>query len=685
MIPAVVACMSIGLAAQQPPVFRGGTDLVEVDVVVRGDGGHFISDLSAGDFTVAEGGEPQHIEQFYLHITDATSLPPGATPRPLGTTPATGAARIFIVVFDDRHLTAAGFKRTQSAAEALFARQFRSGDIGGVVVAGRMVNDRLTTNREELLQAVRNAHPNLASAARLFDLHQWPRLSDVEAVRIDNDNDATVLDEAIRRACADDPSLCQLAPDAVRAKAQQLSAETHAESAQIVQILASTLKGLARFEGRKTILLMSEGFIAEETWPLVADAVGLAARVNARIYSLDARGLDRSLRSVSDVDPGGDDANARMLEQMDFGADSINSLAVDTGGFVIRNTNQFDKAIDRIGDDANNYYVLAYRPKARPDGKFHSIRVTVKRRGVSVRSRRGYIAEPRASSAPVANTAPETEAPARSEPRVSDAPDRLPDSVAAAPERAARGEVVSPGVSDGAPTAADAAAAPPHVRPHASENVHRLAPSSSTDKDATDGWDAFQRGDVDTAYARLSAAAARSDAEVWVHYTLGISSYALARYKDASDAWEHVRAGAADFEPVYFDLIDAYLQQRDFDRAIRIARGALDRWPQDAEIYQALGVVQTVRGSLDDAIKSFQSAMSLAPADPNAYFNLGKAMELRYFKSRRYVDQLRRWVSNEKDRAAAIENYQRHVDLHGVYADAARAGLQRLQWVPTPK
>jgi VWFA-related protein len=685
MIPAVVACMSIGLAAQQQsPVFRGGTDLVEVDVVVRGEGGRFVSDLSPDDFTVVEGGEPQRIEQFDLHVSDATSLPPGATRRPAGTTPAAGAARIFIVVFDDRHLTAAGFKRTQSAAEALFARQFRSGDIGGVVVAGRMVNDRLTTNREELLQAVRTAHPSLTSAARVFDLRQWPRLSDVEAIRIDNDNDATVLDEAIRRACADDPSLCRIAPDAVRAKAQQLAAETRAESAQIVQILASTLKGLARFEGRKSILLMSEGFIAEETWPLVADAVGLAARVNARIYSLDARGLDRSLRSVLDVDPGGDDANARMLEQMDFGADSINSLAVDTGGFVIRNTNQFDKAIDRIGDDANNYYVLAYRPNARPDGKFHSIRVTVKRRGVSVRARRGYVAAPRLSSAPVAGTAPETEASARSEPPVSDASDRLPDSAASALD-AARDAIVSPGVPDRAPAAADGAVVPPHVRPRATENVHRLAPSSSTDKEATDGWNAFQRGDVDTAYARLSAAAARSDAEVWVHYTLGISSYALARYKDASDAWEHVRAGAADFEPVYFDLIDAYLQQRDFDRAIRIARGALDRWPQDAEIYQALGVVQTVRGSLDDAIKSFQSAVSLAPGDPNAYFNLGKAMELRYFKSRRYVDQLRRWVSNEKDRAAAIENYQRHVDLHGVYADAARAGLQRLQWVPTPK
>ena len=71
--------------------------------------------------------------------------------------------------------------------------------------------------------------------------------------------------------------------------------------------------------------------------------------------------------------------------------------------------------------------------------------------------------------------------------------------------------------------------------------------------------------------------------------------------------------------------------------------------------------------------------------DANTYFNLGEAMELRYFKSRRYVDQLRRWVSNEADRTEAIDNYRRHIELKGVYADSARAGLQRLEWVSRPK
>src|SRR5262249_25910223 len=151
---------------------------------------------------------------------------------------------------------------------------------------------------------------------------------------------------------------------------------------------------------------------------------------------------------------------------------------------------------------------------------------------------------------------------------------------------------------------------------------------------------------------------------------------------DAAQSWERVRDGATDFEPVYFDLIDAYLQLKEHDHSIRIARAGLERWPQDAELFEALGVVQTVRGSLDDAIKSFQAAVAIAPSDATGYFNVAKAMELRYFRSRRYVAQLRKWVANDADRQPAIEHYERYLALTGPYGDAARAGLTRLNWVP---
>jgi tetratricopeptide (TPR) repeat protein len=180
-------------------------------------------------------------------------------------------------------------------------------------------------------------------------------------------------------------------------------------------------------------------------------------------------------------------------------------------------------------------------------------------------------------------------------------------------------------------------------------------------------------------------AAARPSAHAWVHYALGQASYALARYADAVAAWEKVRTAAPEFEPVYFDLVDGYLQVKDYDQAIRVLRDAKGRWPRDPEVINALGVVQTTRGALDDAIKSFQEAVAVAPADTIGYFNLGRAFEMRYARTRRWVQQIRQWVSNEADRKAAIENYERYLAAGGPYADSAREGLARLKFVPGAK
>lgn len=665
--------------SQQPPVFRGGTDLVEVDVVVHDKSGAFVSDLSADDFIVEDAGKPQPVLQFYLHV----STPASWTDRNAssiraeagGPTQSAGP-RVFVVVFDDAHLTPAGFKRTQDAALKLFQQQFRAGDVGGVVAGGRMAKNRLSTDREELIKAVKDAKPNATKNLRLIAEQQWPRLTEVEAVRIVENADRIVLEEAVRRACDDDPSLCpRIDPEpSVRSKASELAERARAESLSTLQVLRTLATGLAGIPGRKTIVLMSEGFLAENEWPMVEETLTLAARANARIYTLDARGQEKGLRTVFDAAPTGNDTSTRLFQQMDFDADSVNSLAVDSGGFVVRNMNQFDKAIARIGDEAGNYYVLGIRPATAADGKFHRVSVKVKRPGLNVRARRGYVAVP---------------APARSATTTSATAAAAPPTATAA-EADPKVTVSSADRTEPEPVAVEATLVPHtenstglRVRPDAELHANTLAGgSNSRDADATAGWEAYQRGDVDTARARLSAAVARSGADSWMYYTLGMANYALRQFRDAATAWESVRNAAPDFEPVYFDLIDAYLQMKEHDQATRIARSAMERWPRDPELSNALGVVQTSRGALDDAVKSFQAAIAAAPSDATGYFNLGKALELRFFRSRRYVQQLHQWISNDRDRNAAIENYQRYVDLGGAYADAARAGLERLKWVP---
>jgi len=74
--------------------------------------------------------------------------------------------------------------------------------------------------------------------------------------------------------------------------------------------------------------------------------IGLAARANVRIYSLDAMGLRRNDRSTDLRQATPLETGASMpLDAYNTVEDGPNTLAVDTGGYVIRHTNDFGAAL----------------------------------------------------------------------------------------------------------------------------------------------------------------------------------------------------------------------------------------------------------------------------------------------------------------------------------------------------
>src|SRR5262245_48078283 len=196
-------------ALQQPPVFRTTVDLVEVDVVIHDKTGAFVSDLALDDFELQENGVPQRVEQLYLHLARASQangrLAQQASASAAVAAPST--RRTFVVVFDTEHMTPGGFKRTQEAALSLFEKSFLDGvDFGGVVTDRRMVNNRLTSDREELVRAVKSAKPSSRKNSRLLEEREFPRMSELEAVRINVNDDQMVRAVVIRRARDDDPN-----------------------------------------------------------------------------------------------------------------------------------------------------------------------------------------------------------------------------------------------------------------------------------------------------------------------------------------------------------------------------------------------------------------------------------------------------------------------------------------------
>jgi tetratricopeptide (TPR) repeat protein len=220
------------------------------------------------------------------------------------------------------------------------------------------------------------------------------------------------------------------------------------------------------------------------------------------------------------------------------------------------------------------------------------------------------------------------------------------------------------------------------MRPDAAATAAALAGAdlSRTDALAAEGWSAFQRGDVEAALGPLTRAAAQPNVRPWVLYVLGLSHAALNQPKDAIAAWERVRAAAPAFVPVYMDLAATYGHLAELTNALAVLRDAESRWPKDADVLNAIGVILVRRGVMDDAIKSFEKAAEAAPDDPVTFLNLGRAYEMRYARNGRYVESQGRWVAPEADRRKAIEHFERYIALKGPYADQATEAIARLKW-----
>src|SRR5437763_362402 len=108
LFAAAFAAMLLAEQQTPPPVFRAGTDLVEIDVVVRARAGRCVQALQVAAFDLREDGQPQPVDVLSLVTVEH------ASPR----------ANVFVAMFDDAHLSRENFRHAQSAASELFSKRF---------------------------------------------------------------------------------------------------------------------------------------------------------------------------------------------------------------------------------------------------------------------------------------------------------------------------------------------------------------------------------------------------------------------------------------------------------------------------------------------------------------------------------------------------------------------------------
>jgi VWFA-related protein len=415
----LVASLAIGAAEARPPKpdeqtprFPAGVELVLVDAIVVDEEGHPVAGLSRDDFSLLEDGEPQPITSFEAVQIPAPRVagPPAPRPRVSTNVVATAAAppartgRAFVVVFDELNLSAAEAQRSKQAIMHFLRQGVGEGDRVSVVATGSRAwwTAGMEAGREELVGFLEGLEGRYTQDTSEL------RMTDHEAMRVHVFDD-TVVGERVRRRFwqqgvdlydavfhlrerhyDDYPGVNH---PMVRSRAGQVYREVKERTRDTLAMVERALRSLALTTGRKSLILVSRGFIHDAKGEEFKRVLEASRRSNAALYFLDARGLVSGPEELQAewAQPVFERDVAFPTQELVLETEGSELLALESGGFSIKNTNDLASGIERIASESRTYYLLGYRP-AELDGRYHKLAVKVRGEGLQVRARAGYYA-----------------------------------------------------------------------------------------------------------------------------------------------------------------------------------------------------------------------------------------------------------------------------------------------------
>jgi VWFA-related protein len=361
---AILALLAMGTLSaqepQQPSPFRSGTNVIRVDATVIDRSGNPVTSLAADDFEVREDGVIRPITSFTFlansgEPSDDRSLPI-RSPEHAAAEAARDDVRVFLVFWDEYHI---GQFENAIAGRAALSRAMVSAFGPTDLVA---IMDPLTPS-----SAIEFTRDRRALADRVHSLQgrrgvYLPPRSAAEEAQLEAVNWRVEAVEGFRH---------QVTVTAIKAAAAHLG----------------TLR-----EGRKTLILVTEGFgVAprgtdfgpggRDIAPLTPSAIGQYADHQSTALDIVRMANDTNT-AIHVIDPRG-------LQVAGASPAMLDTVASGSGGELHR-SNDFAESVQRIVGQASATYLLGYAREMIHDGRFHEIKVRVKRGGYDVRARAGY-------------------------------------------------------------------------------------------------------------------------------------------------------------------------------------------------------------------------------------------------------------------------------------------------------
>jgi VWFA-related protein len=378
----------------EQPIFRGGISFVRVDVIVTDGKAAPVTDLTQTDFEVLEDDAPQDIEQFRLIKVDGAPRPGEPPPRPIRNRDdeeaeaARDDVRVYGILLDDYHTRRANSISVRDPLTRFLHTQLRPQDLVTVMYPLTPARDlSFTRDHASVVSAIQRFLGRKYDYRPLNPMEETYQRYPTETVeRIRND----VVMGALRGLSVRMGSLREGRKSIIFVSEGLTAILPPQMRRQDASAPQNPIQSAIAAAGQDSNLEQTAAFFAQaDVFNRLRDVFEVANRNNTSVYALDPRGLAVNEFDIDDTfGPPPSFATDRRVLQMT--TDTLRVIAENTDGRAIVNRNTLAEGLSQIVRDSSYYYLIGYNSKAPTDGKFHEIKVRVKRPGVQVRARRGF-------------------------------------------------------------------------------------------------------------------------------------------------------------------------------------------------------------------------------------------------------------------------------------------------------
>jgi len=385
---------------------RIGTELIQLDVVVTDKNGNIVNNLTKDDFQLLEDDKPQDISFFSIirpKVEAKSSIKASVNTSKdinIDVPLIEQSGRTFIILVDDLHISFNNIVNVRKQLLNLINTQFQVGDRVAVISTGGGLGflQQLTDDPRVMRKAIERLRSQVRPTVPPNNLAE---LTEFQAQKI-LEGEIESLDLAVMRYIENVgiPIPRPTVERDIQTTSRQIVDALNLQTTATLQTIRNSILALKSVPGRKTMILVSDGFLLEpreaDHYQQMQRIVDSATRAGVVIYSLGSDGLGfgpnnpfGAEKSSFDLTGVGISLSGREQFASLIG---LNTLAADTGGVSIINTNDLSGGLKRIVDESSSYYLLAYYPTSvEKDGKFKKFQIKIKtRKDLTIKTRKGY-------------------------------------------------------------------------------------------------------------------------------------------------------------------------------------------------------------------------------------------------------------------------------------------------------